>query len=515
MRFSHPLRRNSSKLIFILSLVIFVFLVRCLRHRQRHLMSSVPSVFSQLLSPAATKRLMTPCGTADSSVEAQSDVVKRTRFDLTKEIILHKRCIRVKRDASIDRNDVQFVDDSLLLSYQGQFIDLDVEGAHQWDSQKSSHAPLTLTAPPPFPPPQASSILFGLATTFDRLYQSINSLTHWLAYSGSTLVAVIMDASAYSEDDFEKLIFNFRQQGIDLVAKRPWDSWHGPNEQHFTIVRDLVQQATSGTRWVAVIDDDTFFPSLGALSKMLTDYNPARPFYIGGLSESFDAVSRHGYMAYGGAGVFLSLPLARELDPLIEECLESDNTPQGDAVLDHCIRRRTKTRLSVVSDLQQIDMRGDMTGFYESGRLPLSLHHWKSWHHVPIEKMAKITDLCGGCFLQRWRFGTDTILSNGYSLAVYQNGTAGLELSKMEGTWDNLDDFEWSIGPTRDKIGTKDKKLYLLIDTEQVGDRYRQVYIHRASGGSSRDRWHYWRWDDSNDIMDEVVELWWEVEGKK
>lgn len=215
---------------------------------------------------------------------------------------------------------------------------------------------------------------------------------------------------------------------------RPWNMILGANEQHFIIIRDLVWLSTTETKWIAIIDDDTYFPTLYPLALALDKHDANAPTYLGALSENFDQVKNHGFMAFGGAGAFLSIPLARKLESYVDQCLKEDTLDQGDGLLKNCIYRKTKTKLSIMPGLHQLDMKGDLSGFYESGVFPTSLHHWKSWHDAPVDKMGMIGEMCGGCFLQRFKFGSDTVLTNGYSIASYSNGTASIDLSQTEAT---------------------------------------------------------------------------------
>lgn len=143
-----------------------------------------------------------------------------------------------------------------------------------------------------------------------------------------------------------------------------------------------------------------------------------------------------------------------------------------------------------------------MSGFFESGVQPLNLHHWKSWYHEPVVKMAAAAKFCGDCFLQRWQFGTDTLLSNGYSIVVYPPGSlANIDLDRTEQTWNNIygdvnPEYDFTIGPLRDRMGEGEKKSYTLVDTEISNHGVmKQLYIwkgNREAGG-----------------LDEVVELIW------
>jgi hypothetical protein len=160
-------------------------------------------------------------------------------------------------------------------------------------------------------------------------------------------------------------------------------------------------------------------------------------------------------------------------------------------------------------------MGGDMSGFYESGRLPMSLHHWKSWHQAPVDKMVKISEFCGSCFLQRFAFGSDTVLTNGYSIVQYSAGLESVDLNKMEGSWEGAKGFDWSLSPMRAKMDRRLKKSYHLVDTEVIGKNIRQIYIHRVEddipGPGEKSS------DSKNpppkieERKDEVIELLWEL----
>lgn len=433
---------------------------------------------------------------------ADLDYLRRQEYDFTPEIIYQRRVMKATLDDSVDRYEVDNVTQPLVRQGDRLWQSNDCAG---WVGQDvSTTKPFEITVPPAFPDRRYPHLLFGVATTYERLVSSKPQFAHWLSRSGSTLVAVVIDAKE-AGNKVDDLAIEYRNMGINLVIEHPWNPSVGANEQHFTIVRDLLRHVTPYTEWVAIIDDDTFFPSLYSLSQALNQYDPKLPAYLGGLSESFFAVEHHGVMAYGGAGVFLSVPLIAELDPAIDDCLNEGDVPQGDGLLRRCIYTRTKAKFTMVPGLQQIDLRGDLSGFYESGRLPLSLHHWKSWHDAAVDKMAKVSWFCGGCFLQRWRVGDDTVFTNGYSIAVYENGTAEVPLNEIEGTWDDIGNTEWSLGPLRPAVNTDAKKSYFLVDAEQVGNNLRQIYVHRA-----REHNHEKKEHTEDCPRDEVIELWWE-----
>ncbi len=65
------------------------------------------------------------------------------------------------------------------------------------------------------------------------------------------------------------------------------------------------------------------------------------PTWLGALSEDFDVVKWLEMMAFGGAGTFLSVPLAKELVPHIPDCLAQPMSKAinatGDGMLRSCI----------------------------------------------------------------------------------------------------------------------------------------------------------------------------------
>ncbi len=133
-------------------------------------------------------------------------------------------------------------------------------------------------------------------------------------------------------------------------------------------------------KWVVICDDDTFFPSFNALTKRLAQYDHERPMYIGTFSEDALNIGRHGEEAFGGAGVFLSAPMAKIVAESYERCKTEEKIreadtgwgPQGDVLLRKCIYENSETRLTLLNDLWQLDIVGDPSGFYESGMQPLS-----------------------------------------------------------------------------------------------------------------------------------------------
>ncbi|MCJ1354368.1 MAG: hypothetical protein MMC33_004356 [Icmadophila ericetorum] len=364
------------------------------------------------------------------------------------------------------------------------------------------HVPVTVKGPP-----DASHLAFGIQTTMERLEASVSQLTRWLGNTGAKLFVVVIESEtvAAKVDQISALESRMREVGLDvnILQARKGDTFP---QRYFSLVSTLYNNRTPATQWVSLIDDDTFFPSMPALLSMLAKYDTAEMYYIGSLSEDWWAVSHYGYMGFGGAGLFLSIKLAEAMEPHTKECETNLRSTAGDITLMDCIYTYTDTKLTHIPELHQVDMRGELSGFFESGRRFLSLHHWKDGSAYgagyPMELMHKVADVCGECFLQRWQFGDDMILTNGFSIAVYPKGHLkddqehSIDPNKMEETWSNEMEAMHSLGPTRPKLKPEEKIQYRLIDSIHVEGGVRQFYWHKGQDGD----------------VDTLLELFWQKE---
>jgi hypothetical protein len=379
---------------------------------------------------------------------------------------------------------------------------------------------ISLNVPKPYPAKQYPHIIFGVASEYNRLKDTLPATAHWLAGTGARLIAVVVDADITNpKTNLTALEEEYAKSNVEAVFIPPSTTKYIPNHvdenkstnrpipvehHHFMLIRDLLGYADQKTQWLSILDDDTFFPSLYPVDQELSKYNHTKPFWLGALSEDFGHVRIWGLMAFGGAGVFLSRALAQELEPQLETCIADAIVNTGDGFLRDCIYMKTTTKLTMVPRLFQHDILGDVSGFYESGVSPLSLHHWKSWYQEPVIAQAAIADNCGDCYLQRWRIGNNTLLVNGYSISVYTDGLDGIDFSQYEGTWSfpnhKLDghEYDFSFGPLRPRIPPDKKKSYKLTHSSRtVSGALRQFYVFKANA--------------TNHEMDEVIELKWEA----
>ncbi|KAI1335951.1 hypothetical protein F5Y15DRAFT_221274 [Xylariaceae sp. FL0016] len=411
---------------------------------------------------------------------------------LTESVRYTRRRIRPVYSNKVDRNEIANISEPLLKD------EVEVDMWDCWDAQIPNSAPIKLQVPQPYAQQSYKHLIFGIATDYKRLNDSILPFSHWLSGTGAKLVATVTDMSQKMPDEVRRLELAFADADIDATLVAPLDDAFTTSQNHFTVLVSMLEVSTPETQWFGLLDDDTFFPSLKPLSDSLATVDYKTDAYVGTLSEDFVAVRLFGFMAFGGAGAYLSPSLARKLGEQVFKCLYEASSIEGDIIIRDCVYTNSKAKLTILPGLFQQDMRTDVSGFFEAGFRPINLHHWKSWYHEPVAKMAAAADLCGDCFLQRWRFGNDTLFANGYSITTYRDGVDAVDLSLVEGTWERADrDYDFSVGPLRPKLSREQKRSYVLRDVE-VTDRgdLRQLYVRENNPEVGE--------------LDEVVELIWE-----
>ena len=357
--------------------------------------------------------------------------------------------------------------------------------------------PLVLDVPVfPYTPVDASHIVFGMSTTLERLNESTVQIVRWLAHTRARLFVVIRkpdDKPTPKSAAVIEVQSQMRRLGMNVTLVSPLKKSDSYPECVFSLVKIMYHNRDFNTKWITLIDDDTFFPSIPSLLSMLAKYNHTELYYIGAVSEDWWSVTRYGLMAFGGAGIFLSIAMAEVLDDKYQACREDIHPAAGgDERVMRCVYTHTTTKLTNVPELHQIDVWGDLSGMYESGRLPLSLHHWKGSEY-PVWMMNMVTDICGDCFLQRWQFGSKTVLSNGFSIAQYPLGRQvdDLDMNKAEQTWEARTAKDsvnpgtaHSLSPARRKLRLDEEKLqYRLIHSDIIDGGVKQAYLRRGKYG--------------------------------
>ncbi|EAW10467.1 glycosyltransferase family 31 protein [Aspergillus clavatus NRRL 1] len=423
------------------------------------------------------------------NITITSDVKCEPDFDLLRRLDIHKLAQYERREmiaASAAETNLPTRQrlDIPLMQQQQQHISNSHGQTLDSQSQDDCYItpPITVPVPPRPANVDASHIDFGVATTLGRLNDSLDAFAHWAGYTRTRIFALIEPAKGV-----EEVRAKADSLGINLLVTESGEEYQ---TRYFSLVAHLAKNMRSQTRWACVIDDDTFFPSITALVDALARYDDRKPQYIGGVSESLPQIGLFGLMGFGGAGVFLSRPLVTEMsDPeVIKACQEMPHT--GDRRISMCIYQYTETRLTVDYRLHQLDMRGDVSGFFEAGREPpLSVHHWKSWFQADMAQLTTITNLCGdSCFLRQWQFADGWLLTNGFSIVKYST-EHDLNDRTMEVSWGGdhgaVDEsYLHTLGPLRPK--DTGKISYLLEDSLFNGEQVRQWFVHRDSEKGDR-----------------------------
>ncbi|KAF7586198.1 hypothetical protein BBP40_009300 [Aspergillus hancockii] len=420
--------------------------------------------------------------TTVSNITITSDVQCEPDFDVLRRLDVHKLSQYTRREviAVPSANDAPPMKQSLqmpLFPQKSSKNSPDSLAAQQSQDDCKIPEPVTVQVPHPPKTADASHIDFGVATTLGRLNESLDAFSHWAGYNKARIFALI-------EPDKDKRIHEVQAKadllGVNLYITESDEEYL---RRYFTLVSHLGKHMRPQTRWSCIIDDDTFFLSMAELVKALGEYDDTEPVYVGGLSESIPQIGVFGLMGFGGAGVFLSRPLVEELSKpeVFEACLNTDHT--GDRRISLCVYQHTYTRLTVNHRLHQLDVQGDVSGFFESGRPPpLSVHHWKSWFHMDMAKLSVVSNLCGdNCLLRQWKFADGWILTNGFSVIKYSQEIDPNDKT-MELTWEGQngavhESYLHEFGPLRAKDW--DKFSYLLEDSVLDGNQVRQWYVHR------------------------------------
>lgn len=181
-------------------------------------------------------------------------------------------------------------------------------------------------------PVDASHILFGISTTLERLEDSIPYLERWIANTGARLyvIAIGPEEKAPDAQRLKDVESRMHDLGIEVKISEPLSIKDVGSQRYLSLTRLMWSNRDDNTRWITLIDDDTFFPSMPSLLSMLDEYDESREWYLGGLSEEWWSVARYGLMAFGGAGVFLSLALAEVVDANYDDCVSRSDTGSGD-----------------------------------------------------------------------------------------------------------------------------------------------------------------------------------------
>lgn len=344
-------------------------------------------------------------------------------------------------------------------------------------------------------------ILFGAATTIERLEGALPRLAYLVGGTKASMIALVPPA-----DNLEERQTYFRSRGLDILLL--------PSEleftlRYFSLVRAFnihVSDRRLDTDWMVMIDDDTFFPSLSVISERLSTLSSSKPYWIGAVSEASWQVKNFGRIGFGGAGIVLSRSLLETLDQRYEECTTEElgvlDMP-GDQRLGKCVNKvLPKLKLTIWDELHQWDMRPEPHGLFEAGRPIWSFHHFHGgmWGYADMIGMNSVASVAGDrSILRRWIFDSKGsgqeqdrdfwVLTNGYSIVHYHisAGAPNINFDHTEHTWaDAAEGYNESVGPLRpvDQEGVT-KQRWLLRDAAKVGANIHQFYWYESATENS------------------------------
>ncbi|GAA5859839.1 hypothetical protein JCM8547_004350 [Rhodosporidiobolus lusitaniae] len=392
-----------------------------------------------------------------------------------------------------------------------------------------------------------SSVMFGMSTTPDRVLWNLPVWANWVPARTGERGPAVLDPTKHVQTSQLPLVLvvtpppNPTEQ---LRTREAVDEANGmgmyvemrPREadrfetRYFGLAEEMWNEshkrALEGvqTDWFIFSDDDTFYPDFDSLVRLLSQYDPTEDWLIGTLSESTKQVAQWGHIAYGGAGIIVSRATLEKMNApgVWQECLNKYGSAfGGDAMITHCaadvMGKEAKEALIVDSTLHQLDIRGDGTGFFQSGFLITSLHHWGSWFDLfppwhesgagdkrkGISLVGKAAKAVGGDnWGRRYVFEEGkVVVALGYSVTVEGRAVSEVELEKSEHTWWEFETFH-PIRPGQEE--GVEKRTYYLTSVRQLdpsgvyrlehknreGERVDIVWDQREKKAS---RWSSWK----------------------
>ena len=345
---------------------------------------------------------------------------------------------------------------------------------------------------------KTSELMLGVATTLKRINDSLPAFSRWLSNTGSPMLVLLVDQPKLNEirEPLAEIYAKALDLGIELIFE-PYLGLRQDNEglKNFALAEVLHKNRKENTKWFGVMDDDTFFLSLPRVFQALEPYDYTKMWYIGALTEGHSRISEEGFKAWGGAGFFISPPLMEILAKNSEDCKHLPKIMFGDLLWRDCIINVTSptVHLTELRGLNQIDMWGDLSGWYEAGPHPLlTIHHWKSWHLFAAPVSHIVSDVAGpDAFLQRYQLLNNTVLTNGYTIVEYPKGLPNLQLAELTmvenvGVHEKpkLLEFHHSLGNTRPALeyGTEKISWSFRHAVKSKDGVVRQFYIKNANG---------------------------------
>ena len=256
-------------------------------------------------SPSRTKSSQSNQGGCSGNLTRLRDL------DIEFPVKYARRDIIVKSNPDLHRTSLTQIDAPLLSDVQ--FVD--PVNDPDWGLEICS-PPIVLEVPVfPAQHANASHVIFGISTYMERMEDSIPHLQRSLAHTSARLIILAVKHGEVTprKKEMAALESRMRSLGIDAtVVGAPKNSLM--QVRYFSLVKLLYEKRDSATQWIALLDDDTFLPSMHSLVDTLGSYDSSKEWYLGAMSEDWWSVMVYGMMSFGGGGTFLSIPLASQID---------------------------------------------------------------------------------------------------------------------------------------------------------------------------------------------------------
>ncbi|KAK2000130.1 hypothetical protein LX36DRAFT_572916 [Colletotrichum falcatum] len=387
----------------------------------------------------------------------------------------------------------------------------------------------------------ASSLLFGVSTSYDRLTYDGDSLIRdwqrWLtdgrgAPNGATIVVTLHQAtSRQAWEIYQKL----QDAGIDATVV-PLGANSDDTAGYLDMVRVLLDvnealaEQGQPKQYLGLVDEDIFFPTPGQLVSRLSKFDASSPYYLGLPSERPDWFAENDTaVTHGGGAVFFTPPAALIVShlPCRPQGGFAGNHTRWDGVLHECVRNHTDLPFHVLPSFYSPTdaLYAMQASAYDLGVSPLTLRHSVSRHGLNAGRAHLVTSVCGeACFLQRFQFGGSWVLVNGYSITHYGDG---LDIVPMTSDAELLGPMQYGLEaemPLGEGIvldGAEEKEVvtwkgmrnvWRFLDAVVVGERGEvwQAYVKRR-GTSGFMQGEVDDEDGDGDHLDSVIVLVWET----
>lgn len=254
------------------------------------------------------------------------------------------------------------------------------------------------------------------------------------------------------------------------------------------------------TEWFVISDDDTWWVDIKSVKARLSYLDYKEDHLIGSYSDAVQNFRYFGPIAYGGAGIIISRALMEKMQPLLRTCVKKFHEyTGGDMMISHCAALAKDVNVKQVVEefpgLSQMDMKGDSSGFLQSGNpFPFqTIHHWGNWLElIPgqggrghdqldiIDLFKKGVDAIGGHnMLRRFVFDEGSVVwTSGYSVVVYETPLSEEDLEKVEMTWN---EGTTPRKPSRSKLKEGTEKVSYFISSIEILTPTKTLFIHTCS----------------------------------